>query len=90
MTITDLTTHPKPFVTVAELMDYTEVPRRTMYHHIEKGVLKAIKIGGCLKIPIDEARRYVRGSAPGTVEAAQGVKKPVPVTPSHLFGATGT
>lgn len=86
MTITDLKTHPKPFVTVAELIDYTEIPRRTMYHHIEKGALKAIKIGGCYKVPIEEARRYVQGSLPAPVEGKNGVPTPV----SHLFSATGT
>lgn len=59
MQIKDLDTHPKPFVTVAEFIAYTEIPRRTMYHHIEHGKLKAVKMGGTLKIPIAEARRFV-------------------------------
>jgi excisionase family DNA binding protein len=90
MTIVDLKTHPKPFVTVAELIDYTEVPKRTMYHHIEKGVLKAVKIGGCLKIPIEEARRYVKGTAPAALTTQDPVKSGVPSSTSHLSCATGT
>lgn len=86
MTITDLNTHPKPFVTVAELIDYTEIPRRTMYHHIEKGALAAVKIGGCYKVPIAEARRYVKGEKPTSATGKNGVPAPV----SHLFSATGT
>lgn len=56
--IKDLATHPKPFVTIEALAEYLEVSPRTLYHHIEKGSLKANKVGGLLKIPLEEARRF--------------------------------
>lgn len=85
MKITDLATHPKPFVSVAEFIAYTEIPRRTMYHHIERGTLQAVKMGGTLKIPIAEARRFVSTPArPDLVPKASS--KAVP----EILCATGT
>lgn len=56
--IKDLATHPRPFVSIGALAEYLEISPRTVYHHIEKGTLKANKIGGRLKIPLEEAQRF--------------------------------
>lgn len=58
MEIADLKTHPKAFVNIEEYAEYLEVSPRTVYHNIEKGALAAVKVGGLLKIPIEEARRF--------------------------------
>lgn len=54
----DLTTYPKKFVSPIQLANFVGVTRRTIYTHIEKEALRAIKIGGVLRIRIEEARRY--------------------------------
>jgi len=59
--ITDLATHPKPHVSIDALAEYLEISPRTVYHHIERGKLQAVKVGGVLRIPLDEARRYASG-----------------------------
>ena len=56
--IRDLRTYRKPFVTPDQLADYVGVTRRTIYHHIEKGALRVVKIGRLVRIPSAEARRY--------------------------------
>lgn len=56
--IDDLATYPRKFVTPMQLADYVAVSRRTIYHHIEKGALRAVKIGGMVRIPIKDARAY--------------------------------
>ena len=50
-----------PFVTVAELAAYVRLTRRTIYNEIEAGELRVRRFGprGTIRIPIDEARRYV-------------------------------
>jgi excisionase family DNA binding protein len=57
--ITDLEKHPKNYVSIDQLADYVGVSRRTVYNHIDKGTLKAVKVGGSLRIPVEEAKRYV-------------------------------
>lgn len=87
MKITDLATHPRPYVTMGEFITYTEIPRRTMYHHVESGKLKAVKMGGTLKIPIEEARRFVSIPArPHGTNGSNGDTEPGP----ELFCATST
>jgi len=58
VTITDLKTHPKAFVTLDEYAAYLDVTVRTLYHQIDKGSLKAVKHGGALRIPLEEAQRF--------------------------------
>jgi excisionase family DNA binding protein len=45
MTITDLATHPEPYVTVKELAEYWEVSRRVIYKQIKAGTLQSIRLG---------------------------------------------
>lgn len=61
MTI-DLDTYAKPYVRLQDLAGLLGISPRTVYHHIEKGTLKAVKIGGLLRIPIAEARKYAAGT----------------------------
>lgn len=59
--ITDLSTFSGKYVTPMQLAVYVGVTRRTIYHHIEKGALRAVPLGDSqrvLRIPIAEARRY--------------------------------
>lgn len=58
--VDDLETHPKKFVSVIQLAGYLSVSRRTLYYHINKGALRAVKRVGVIRIPIEEARRYAR------------------------------
>lgn len=56
--ILSLATYRKKFVRPLQLARYTGVPERTIYHHIEKGALPALKRGGLLVIRIEVAREY--------------------------------
>ena len=56
----DLAHYPRKFIAPIQLARYLNVTRRMIYHHIEKGALHARKIGGVVRIPIDEARRYAQ------------------------------
>lgn len=57
-TIDTLATHPGKFVSPRQLAEYLNVDPRTIYYHIDKGALRARRIGGVLRIPIAEARSY--------------------------------
>jgi len=57
--IGDLSTYPGKYVTFAQLADYVGITRRTIYNHLNKGAIRARRVGGVLRIPIDEARAYV-------------------------------
>jgi excisionase family DNA binding protein len=59
--IRDLATYPYRFVTPMQLAAYVGVSRRTIYHHIDKGALAAVKIGGAVRIALAEAQRYAGG-----------------------------
>ena len=65
--IFDLARHEAAYVTVQELAQYLCVHERTLYHHIEKGALVCVRLGGpgssVLRIPISEARRYAQVAA---------------------------
>ena len=58
MTIHNLDTHPKRFVTPKEYAEYLEIHWRTVYSYIERGKLQAVRVGWVYKIPIEEARRF--------------------------------
>jgi excisionase family DNA binding protein len=56
--IKNLKTYPKKHVTPIELATYVGVPRRTIYHHIEKGALPFKKRGGAIIIRKSDALAY--------------------------------
>jgi hypothetical protein len=56
--IADLKTYSKRYVTPAQLADYVCVTRRTIYTHIDKGVIKVVHVGGVLRIKTVDARQY--------------------------------
>jgi len=70
--IADLSTHPRPYVGIEALADYLEISPRTVYHHIERGLLQAVKIGGSLKIPLSAAQSYASGSHRGPGSNSNG------------------
>lgn len=56
--IDDLATYSKKYVTPAQLAAYVGITRRTIYHHIDKGALRVVHIGGVIRIRIRDARTY--------------------------------
>ena len=61
MAITDLTAHPEPYVTVAELALYWGVNRRLIYKQIEAGTLQSVRLGPRLyRIRTCVAREFER------------------------------
>lgn len=58
MTIDNLATHPKRFVTPKEYAEYLGLHWRTIYGYVARGQLRAIRVGSVIKIPIEEARRF--------------------------------
>jgi excisionase family DNA binding protein len=59
--ITDLTAHPEPYVTVAELARYWGVNRRLIYKQIEAGTLESVRLGPRLyRIRTCVAREFER------------------------------
>ena len=66
MNIRDLRTHEDAYVTVRELAEYLRLDCKTLYSEIAAGELRALRVGRAIRIPVDEARRYVgaeRGKA---------------------------
>jgi excisionase family DNA binding protein len=55
--IHDLRTHPDRFVTAQELAEYYRISDRTVYRLVEKGALKAVKVGASVRIPTQAARK---------------------------------
>lgn len=60
MTISNLDNYPCPFVTPKALADYLLVSPRTIYAWIDKGALQAQKFEGTVRIPTEEAKRFVK------------------------------
>lgn len=56
--IADLATYPGRYVRPAALALYLGLPRRTIYHHIEKGALTVVKRGGVILIKKAVAQAY--------------------------------
>lgn len=56
--IENLATYRKRYVTPAQLADYVCITRRTIYHHIDKGAIRVVHVGGALRIRTTDARRY--------------------------------
>lgn len=48
--ILDLATHPRRFLTVAELIAYTRLPRATVYWHIEHQKLPVRRFGHRIRV----------------------------------------
>lgn len=61
--LTDLEKYPHKFLRPQQLSVYADLPIRTIYYHIQKGALHAVKIGGSLRIPISVAREYLNHPA---------------------------
>lgn len=65
--ITDLSTYRGTYISPIQLANYVGVTRRTIYTHIEKGALRARKIGkgvrAAVRIHIRDARVYCGESA---------------------------
>lgn len=56
--ICDLRTCQRKLISPMQLAEYIGVTRRTIYHHIDKGALRAVRRHGIVRIRIEEARRY--------------------------------
>jgi len=54
------------FLTVAEMAEATRLSRMTIYRHIHSGTLDASRFGGCYRIPVESARRYLQNPARDT------------------------
>ena len=57
----DLARETRRLIKVPELAECCGVTPKTVYRHIQKGALKAVYVGpfNVVRIPIEEARRYV-------------------------------
>lgn len=56
--IRDLDSHPDRHVTPQELAEYYRVSDRTVHRLVQKGALKAVKVGRAVRIPTDAARLF--------------------------------
>ena len=57
--IVDLATHPEPYVTIADIAEYWQVHRRTVYRDVAKGALRPHYLpSGTIRIAIEDARAY--------------------------------
>ena len=56
--IADLTTYRGKYLSPIQLALYVGVTRRTIYTHIDKGALRATKIGGVVRIRLVDALIY--------------------------------
>lgn len=61
--LTDLNKFPLKYVRLQALSEYCDIPLRTIYYHVDIGALHAVKIGGVLRVPIDDAKAYVSTEA---------------------------
>jgi len=60
MPIRDLSTHPRPHVSVRELAEYLGVSRHELYKQIDAGTLPAFRLGPRLyRIRTADALRFV-------------------------------
>ena len=57
--LVDLKTYPHKYVRPQQLAIYADVPIRTIYYHIKKGALRAVKVGGLLRIQVQIAQEYL-------------------------------
>jgi len=64
MVITDLAMHPEKFVLVDELAAYWRVSERAVYYWINKGALKASRVGRVYRIRTVDAIEFGRIEPP--------------------------
>ena len=57
--LTDIRTYSAKYVRPQQLAVYADVPIRTIYYHIQKGALHAVRIGCRLRIPTQIAKQYL-------------------------------
>ncbi len=62
MTIANLDTYRGKYVAPVDFAEYLIVSPRCVYHWIEKGALRVVKFERTVRIPIEEARRFVAKS----------------------------
>jgi excisionase family DNA binding protein len=60
MLIANLDTYRGRFVAPVDFAAYLLVSPRVVYHWIAKGALRAVRIERTVRIPIEEARRFVK------------------------------
>jgi excisionase family DNA binding protein len=59
MTVRDLSTHSRPYVSIRELADYWGVSRYELYKQIDAGTLSALRLGPRLyRIRTRDALRF--------------------------------
>ena len=58
MSIRNLAKSGRAFMSPLQVAEYVGVTRRTIYHHMEKGALHFVKIGGVIRISLPEVLRY--------------------------------
>jgi excisionase family DNA binding protein len=52
----------RPLYTIREVADAAKQHELTIRRHIAKGAIQAVKVGGSVRIPEDEARKYLGDS----------------------------
>ncbi len=60
--IRNIDTCRKPYIAPVDFAEYLQVTTRAVYHWIEKGALQAVRVERTVRIPIEEARRFVKYS----------------------------
>lgn len=67
----DLMTTEKQFLRPDEVMEIVGISRRTLYYWIEHRRLSAVKIGGTIRIPVEDLRKRlrIRRSKPAIAQA---------------------
>lgn len=50
------------YLTIHEVAEVAKQSSVTIRRHIAKGALRSVKVGGSVRIPVDDARRYLGGS----------------------------
>lgn len=73
--VEDLTTYTGPNLTLLQLAEAIDVPRRTLYYHVEIGALKVVRRGGVIRVLTSEALRYAGLTpAPHTHQSVQSLQ----------------
>lgn len=47
--------------TLVEVGEIAKLSKSTIYRHIEEGVLKAVKVGGSLRVKESDLEKYLKG-----------------------------
>lgn len=51
---------PPSLMTIREVMEAAKISRTTLYWQIKKGNLLAVNVGGRVRIPVDEFRKWIK------------------------------